>query len=166
MLWHPKFYLDFSKKIVWLEGGDLNFSSKEPSLSKYFFWQELYLDSPKTWCWSWRFFLFIWTQTKMLVTWEKCLLKIPLKMPYGFWNDPLPLSKKSLLPWHKCRSPLISLSSSLDHDILQIQQFEPPHNLFSFYFLSQMISAFYSSSWRFTKELPFLFWFLSPNQFP
>ena len=37
MLWHPKFYLDFSKKIIWLEGGDLNFSSKEPSLSKYFF---------------------------------------------------------------------------------------------------------------------------------
>ena len=27
---------------------------------------------------------------------EKCLLKIPLKMPYGFWNDPFPLSKISL----------------------------------------------------------------------
>ena len=37
MLWHPNFYLDFSKKIIWLEGGDLNFSSKELSLSNIFF---------------------------------------------------------------------------------------------------------------------------------
>jgi len=59
----------FQKKFIWLEGGDLNFSSKEPSLSKYFLlWQEFYLDSPKTCFWSWRFLLFIWAQTKMLFT--------------------------------------------------------------------------------------------------
>ena len=27
LVWHPKFYLDFSKDFIWLEGGDLNFSS-------------------------------------------------------------------------------------------------------------------------------------------
>ena len=49
----------FQKKIIWLEGGDLNFSSKEPSLSKYFFMARgFYLDSPKTCFWSWRFLFF------------------------------------------------------------------------------------------------------------
>ena len=33
----PKILFGFFKKKIWLEGGDLNFSSKEPSLSKYFF---------------------------------------------------------------------------------------------------------------------------------
>ena len=32
--------------------------------------------------------------------------------------------------------------------------------------LIKKISALYSSPWRFTKELPFLFWFLPPNLFP
>ena len=32
--------------------------------------------------------------------------------------------------------------------------------------LIKTISVSYSSPWRFTKELPFLFWFLPPNHFP
>ena len=32
--------------------------------------------------------------------------------------------------------------------------------------LIKTISVSYSSPWRFTKELPFLFWFLPPNLFP
>ena len=81
----PKILFGLFKKIIWLEGGVTNFSSKEPSLSKYFLWQEFYLDSPKTCFWSWRFLLFIWTQDKMLFIWGKWLLKISLKMHYGFW---------------------------------------------------------------------------------
>ena len=67
---------------------------------------------------------------------------------------------KSLLPWPMCKSSSTNLSPPSDHDVPQIQQVEPLHIFISIYFLSKTISAFYSSSWRFTKELPFLFWFL------
>ena len=109
---------------------------------------------------------FIWTQTKMLFTWEKCLLKISLKMPYGFWNDPLPLSTN--LSCHDlCANPLPqTLSPSLDHDTHQIQQVEPLHIIISIYLSSKTIYAFYLDPWRFSKELPFLLSVLSPDQFP
>ena len=102
----------------------------------------------------------------MLFTWKKNVFwKFLWKCPMAFGMI-LFHFQKSLLPWPKCKSHLISLSSSLDHDVLQIQQVEPLHIIISIYFLSKTISAFYSSSWRFTKELPFLFWFLPLNQFP
>ena len=61
---------------------------------------------------------------------------------------------------------LLTTSSPLDHDLHQIQQVEPPH-VFIFHSNSiQIFSAFYSTSWRFTKELHFLFGLLPPNFFP
>ena len=72
----------------------------------------------------------------------------------------------SFLPWHKCKSSLLNTPSPLDHDLHQIQQVEPPH-VFIFHSNSiQIFSAFYSTSWRFTKELHFLFGLLPPNFFP
>ena len=72
----------------------------------------------------------------------------------------------SFLPWHKCKSSLLNTPSPLDHDLHQIQQVEPPH-VFIFHSNSiQIFSAFYSTSWRFTKELHFLFGLLPPNSFP
>ena len=72
----------------------------------------------------------------------------------------------SFLPWHKCKSSLLTTPSPLDHDLHQIQQVEPPH-VFIFHSNSiQIFSAFYSTSWRFTKELHFLFGLLPPNFFP
>ena len=45
LVWHPKFYLDFSKDFIWLEGGDLNFSFKRTLPFKIFFlWQGFYLE--------------------------------------------------------------------------------------------------------------------------
>ena len=90
-LWHPKFHLDFSKKIIWLKGGDLSFSFKRTLPFKIFLWQEFYLVSPKTWFWSWRFFPFIWTQTKILLSWKNVFWQF-LEKPYSFWNDLFPLS--------------------------------------------------------------------------
>ena len=72
----------------------------------------------------------------------------------------------SFLPWHKCKSSLLNTPSPLDHDLHQIQQVEPPH-VFIFHSNSiQIFSAFYSTSWRFTKELHLLFGILPPNFFP
>ena len=74
--------------------------------------------------------------------------------------------QKSLMPWHEWKSPPKSHLPSLCQDILQIQQVEPPHDFSSIYFLSKIFSSFYFSSWRFTKELPFLFWFFPSKHFP
>ena len=41
-----------------------------------------------------------------------------------------------------------------------------PYFCFHLNSYQKTISALYSSSWRFKKELPFLLWFLPPNQFP
>ena len=166
-MWHPKFYLAFSKLFLVLREVIWTFLLKELSLSKYFllwlvlhFWIHSKLDFG-----SWRFSSFIWTKTKMFFSWKKCPLKISLKGPIAFGMIFFHF-QKFLLPWPKGKFPPISLSSSLDHDMLQIQQVEPLHIIISIYFLSKTISAFYLDPWRFTKELPFLLWVLLPNQFP
>ena len=63
------------QNFIWLEGGNLKFFFKRTLPFKIFLWQEFYLVSPKTWFWSWRFLLFIWTQTKMLFTWKTVFWK-------------------------------------------------------------------------------------------
>ena len=167
LVWHPSFYLDFSKDFIWLEGGDLNFFFKRTLPFKYFshdksfIWihprlsfgksnvcskqlltnleDEIFLKggsvvTPQNFIWifqkiylTWgrwfkkflqknppfqniffgKSFIWIhprlvfglggscflfWTQAKIVFTWEKCLLKISLKILYSFWNNPLPLS--------------------------------------------------------------------------
>ena len=96
---------------------------------------------------------------------EKCLDN-SFEKPYSFWNDLFPLSTN--LSCHDlCANPLPqTLSPSLDHDTHQIQQVEPLHIIISIYLSSKTIYAFYLDPWRFSKELPFLLWVLSPNQFP
>ena len=141
------------------------FLKNSPSQNIFFYNKCFVLDSPKTWFWSWRFFLLMWTQNQMLFTWKKISFENLLNGPMVFWVIFSPF-QKFLLPWPKWKSTPINLSPPLDHDVPQIQQVEPLHIFTSIYFLSKTISAFYSSSWRFTKELPFLFWFLPPNQFP
>ena len=101
----------------------------------------------------------------MFFSWKNVLWKFSLKGPIAFGMI-LFHFQKFLLPWPKGKSPPISLSSSLDHDMLQIQQVEPLHIIISIYFLSKTISASYLDPWRFTKELLFLLWFLPPNLFP
>ena len=165
MLWHPKFLFGFIKIFYLIWGGYLKFSSKRTlPLKNFLLWQVFYLDSPKTWFWSWRFFLLFGLKTKCFSL-GKFLLKNLLNSPMAFWSDLLPF-QKSLLPWPKWKSTSINLSPSLDHDIPQIQQVEPLHIFVSIYFPSKTISAFYLDPWRFTKELPFLLWVLPPNQFP
>ena len=95
----------------------------------------------------------------------KFLLKNLLNSPMAFGVIFSPF-QNLLLPWHEWKSPPKSHSPSLCQVILQIQQVEPPHNFSPIYFLSKIISTFYSSSWRFTKELPFLLWVLPPKLFP
>ena len=81
----PKILFGFSKKFIWLEGGDLNFPSKEPSLSKYFLYGKsfIWIHPRLDFGLGGSFFLF-WTQTKMLFTWEKCLWKFLWKCPMAF----------------------------------------------------------------------------------
>ena len=163
----PKILFGFFKTFIWFEGGDLKFFlllRNSPSQNIFFYDKCFVLDSPKTWFWSWRFFLLVWTQNQMLFTWEisfENLLNSP--MAFGVIFSPF---QNPLLPWPKCKSPPISLSSSLDHDLLQNQQVGPLHIFISIYFLSKTISAFYPDPWRFTKELLFLLWVLPPNQLP
>ena len=47
-MWHPSFYLDFSKDFIWLEGGDLKFSSKELSLSNIFYGKSFIWIHPRS----------------------------------------------------------------------------------------------------------------------
>ena len=72
----------------------------------------------------------------------------------------------SFLPWHKCKSSLLTLPSPLDHDLHQIQQVEPPHVIISIQISFKYFLPSNSTSWRFTKELHFLFGLLPPNSFP
>ena len=89
-----------------------------------------------------------------------------------FWDCTMAFGKYfatfnySFLPWHKCKSSLLNTPSPLDHDLHQIQQVEPPH-VFIFHSNSIQINFVFSySTWRFTKELHFLFGLLPPNFFP
>ena len=162
----PKILLDFSKKFIWLEGGDLKFFFKRTLLFKIFFYGKsfIWIHPRLVFGLGGSCFLF-WTQAKILFTWEKCLLEIPLKMPYGFWNDSLPLSTFSLtmalVQIHSPKPSLIFGSWFASNPASWTSLYDYfPFNLI------KTISVFYSSPWRFTKELPFLFWFLPPNLFP
>ena len=42
-MWHPSFYLDFSKDFIWLEGSDLNFSWRELPLSNIFLYGKSFI---------------------------------------------------------------------------------------------------------------------------
>ena len=95
LMWHPKFYLAFSKLFLVLREVICTFLLKETSLSTYFllwlvlhFWIHSKLDF-----WSWRFSSFIWTQTKMFFSWKKMSSENFFKRPYSFWNDLFPLWK-------------------------------------------------------------------------
>ena len=87
-------------------------------------------------------------------------------MPYGFWNDPLPLSTN--LSCHDLSAN--PLSETFPHlwiiFCIKSSKLNLPIWLLFHLNLIKTISAFYSSPWRFTKELPFLSWFLPPNLFP
>ena len=72
----------------------------------------------------------------------------------------------SFLPWPECKSSPQILPSSLDHVLHLIQQVELSHVIFPIQISFKQISAFYSTTWRFTKELHFLFGLLPPNFFP
>ena len=95
----PKILFGFFKTFSCFEGSDLNFSSKEPPSQKisfmasvlFGFTQDLFLVLEVL-------AFYFWTQAKMLFTWDKCLLKISLKILYSFWNNPLPLSTNP--SWH------------------------------------------------------------------
>ena len=67
----PKFLFGFFKWFYLTWGEWFKFFFKRTLTLKYFsLWQKFYLDSPKICLWSWRFLLFIWTQDKILFTWE------------------------------------------------------------------------------------------------
>ena len=125
-LWHPKFHLDFSKKIIWLKGGDISFSFKRTLPFKIFLWQEFYLVSPKNWFLVLEILSFYLDSNQNTSLLEKCLLTIPLKSPIAFGMI-FSTFNKSLLPWPMCKSSSTNLSLPLDHDVPQLQQVEPPH---------------------------------------
>ena len=162
-VWHPKFYLTFSNSyLVWGRWFKFFLLKNSPSQIKFFLWQVFCFGFTPRLDFGLGGSFFLFGLKPKCFSLEKNV----------FWNCPMAFGmilfhfQKSLLPWPKCKSTLISLSSSLDHDVLQIQLVEPLHIFISIYFLSKTISAFYLDPWRFSKELPFLLWILPPNQFP
>ena len=167
-VWHPSFYLDFSKDFIWLEGGDLNFSSQELSLSKYIFsMARVLFGFTQDLFWSWRFLLFIWTQTKMFFFWKNGFWKFLWKKgPIAFGIILYHFQQFSLaMALVQIHSPNPSLTFG-SWFTSNPASWTSPYNFFFHLNLIKTISVFYSSPWRFTKELPFLLWFLPPNQFP
>ena len=101
----PKNFIWLFQTFIWFEGGYLKFSSKELTLSKIFlYWQVFCLDSPKTWFWSWRFFLLMWTQNQMLFTWEISFEK-SFKIALWLLEWSSPPFQNLFLPWPKWKSP-------------------------------------------------------------
>ena len=81
----PKFLFGFFKRFYLTWGEWFKFFFKRTLPLIYFsLWQKFCLDSPKTCFWSWRFLLLLWTQDKILFTWEKWLLKISWKCTMAF----------------------------------------------------------------------------------
>ena len=95
----------FKKKISILTWGEqFKFFFKRTLPLIYFsLWQKFCLDSPKICLWSWKFFLFIWTQNKMFFIWENNSWK-------SFWICTMAFGKSlttfnfPFLPWHLCKS--------------------------------------------------------------
>ena len=122
----------FQKVFIWLEGSDQIFFFKRTLTLKYFsLWQKKFLDSPKICLWPWEFLLFIWAQDKMFFIWENNFWKPFLGNCTMAFGKYFATFNYSFLPWHKCKSSLLTLPSPLDHDLHQIQQVEPPHVIIS-----------------------------------
>ena len=159
----PKnFIFGFIKIFIWFEGGFLNFSSKELSLSKisfcdkYFVWIHPRLDfglggfSPSYVDSSQMFFIS-----------EKEFLKNLFELAYGIWSDIFPLSK--IPSCHDMSgNPLPKAISHLCVKIyFKSSKLNSPMFLFPFisyqkYFLSFILNL---SDLQRNHQIPFEFWF-------
>ena len=127
-MWHPKFYLAFSKLFLVLREVIWTFLLKELSLSKYFllwlvlhFWIHSKLDFGLG-----GFPLLFGLKPKCFSLGKKPFENLFEKGPIAFGKI-LCHFQKFHLPWPKGKSPPLKLPTPLDHDLHRIQQVEPPH---------------------------------------
>ena len=90
----PKFLFGFFKRfyLTWGRWFKKKFKRTLPLKYFFFFMAKVLFGFTQDLSLVLEVLAFIWNQDKMLFIWGKWLLKISLKMHYGFWNNPLPLS--------------------------------------------------------------------------